>query len=127
MFYHHHSKKKSTAMTKRTKKKRLARIRRHVSSLPRISSYDTTTNVEDGSKCSEYICKFIHIFSNFCYLCSLPVLMMEINNFKMVPILGFGLFLFKILVLDLFLFIMGKIKYWPNTVSRRNQYRCECQ
>ena len=111
-----------TAMTKETKKKRLARIRRHTSSLPKISSYDTTSNVEDGSKYGEYICKFIHVLSTLCYLCSLFVLMMEINNFP-VPILGFGLLLFKILVLDLFLSIMGKSRYWPKTVSRRNQHR----
>jgi hypothetical protein len=62
-----------TAMTKETKKKRLARIRRHTSSLPKISSYDTTSNVEDGSKYGEYICKFIHVLSTLCYLCSLSI------------------------------------------------------
>ena len=113
-------------MTKKTKKKRLARIRRHTSSLPKISSYDTTSNVEDGSKYGEYICKFIHVLSTLCYLCSLFVLMMEINNFP-VPILGFGLLLFKILVLDLFLSIMGKSRYWPKTVSRRNQHKYQYQ
>jgi hypothetical protein len=116
-------------MTKETKKHRSKRIRRHnISSPPRISSYDdTTTNVEDGSKYSECICKFIHILSNLCYLCSLSVVMMEINNYKKAPILGFGLFLFKMLVLDLYLFIMGKILYWPTVVSQRNQYQYQYQ
>jgi hypothetical protein len=98
-----------TAMTKETKKKRLAHIRRHTSSLPKISSYDTTFNVEDGSKYGEYSCKFIHVLSTLCYLCSLFVLMMEISNFP-VPILGFGLLLIKILVLDLFFVHHGKVQ-----------------
>jgi hypothetical protein len=113
-----------TAMTKERKKKRSKRIRRHVISLPshanRFDNDDTITNVENGSaKCNDYICKFVHLLSTLCYFCSLPIVMMEIYNFRIAPILGFGLFLFKILVFDLFLFIMGNIRYWPKTVSRK--------
>jgi hypothetical protein len=112
-------------MTKERKQKRLRRLRSHFS-LPPIMILteancidDTTTNVEGGggSKCKDFICKFIHILSTFCYFCAPPILMMEIYNLKSAPILGFGLFLFKIFVLDLFLFNMGKIRDWPKTVS----------
>jgi hypothetical protein len=36
-----------------------------------------------------------------------------------VSAVAFGLFLLKILVLDIFLFKMGKIRNWPNKVSQK--------
>jgi hypothetical protein len=128
-------------MTKEKKKKRSRRSRSYNMSLPPIMipsdanridiDDDDTTNVEGGgSKCKEYICEFIYILSTFCYLCSPPIVMLEIYNLKIAPILGFGLFLIKIFVLDLILFHMGKIQYWPITVSTTNDsfgdYYFEC-
>jgi hypothetical protein len=55
------------------------------------------------------------------YYCSPIVIIIAVYDFKIASIVGFGLFLFKVLVLDLFLFKMGKIRNWPEKVSKRNQ------
>lgn len=127
-------------MPKDRKKKRSGRSSRNHNSLPPsqmiipssdytvncfddFDSDDHTTNkvIIEGSGCREYICKFIRILSTLCYLCSSFIVMLEIYGLKIAPILGFGLFLFKIFVLDLILFKMGRKKIqedWPRTVSR---------
>jgi len=127
-------------MPKDKKKKRSGRSSRNHNSLPPsqliIPSSDYSANcsddfdfddyitnnniiVEGGSGgCKEYICKFIHILSILCYFCSPFIVMLEIYGLKIAPILGFGLFLFKIFVLDLILFNMGRKKNqedWPKT------------
>jgi hypothetical protein len=91
-------------------------------------------NVDDGSSGTpaisisssnneyiEYICKCIDLLSTVMYYCSPIVIIIAVYDFKIASIVGFGLFLFKVLVLDLFLFKMGKIRNWPEKVSKRNQ------
>jgi hypothetical protein len=39
----------------------------------------------------------------------------------------FGLFLLKILVLNIVLYKMGKIQNWPKKVSRKKTMLCQCK
>ena len=110
--------------------------------LPRISSYytnrtvDTRTiagdininiNSNNSSKWIEHVCKFINLLSTVLYSCYPFVIMIACSLFlfsiwyhhiSTASAVGVGLFLLKIIVLDLFLFKMGKIQNWPNKVSQ---------
>jgi hypothetical protein len=48
-------------------------------------------------------------------------MMAILYNSVIVSAVAFGLFLLKIILLDLFLFKMGKIQNWPKKVSKINQ------
>jgi len=114
-----------------TKQLREKLIPRRTSLLPRISSsYDENhievvdtangNNRKNSIKLIECICKFIHILSTiiqFSY--PLVIIMMALMSYDSISVtaVAFGLLLLKILVLDLFLFKMGKIQNWPNKVS----------
>jgi hypothetical protein len=81
-----------------------------------------TTTISGGSnnKWNEFICKFIRLLSTIIQYPLVIIIMMAIFYDKIiVSAVGSGLFLLKILVLDLFLFKMGKIQNWPNKVSKK--------
>ena len=89
---------------------------------PRISSGPIAggNNCSNNNKWNKYICKFIHDLSTIIQFCSPLLIMMAIlYDSIIVPAVAFGLFLLKILVLDIFLFKMGKIRNWPNKVSQK--------
>ena len=117
-----------------TKQLREKLIPRRTSLLPRISSsYDENhievvdtangNNRKNSIKLIECICKFIHILSTiiqFSY--PLVIIMMALMSYDSISVtaVAFGLCLLKILVLDLYLFKMGKIQNWPNKVSKKS-------
>ena len=115
-----------------TKQLREKLIPRRTSLLPRISSsYDENhievvdtangNNRKNNIKWIEYICKFIHVLSTIIQFCSPVVITVAslLYDSMIVTAVAFGLLLLKILVLDLFLFKMGKIQNWPNKVSKK--------
>jgi hypothetical protein len=87
-----------------------------------VSSGTTAASSGSSNICIEYICNFIHLLSNVIFYCSPLITIMSVYyNFKIASFVGFGLFVFKVLVLDLFLFKMGKIQNWPKKVSEKNK------
>jgi hypothetical protein len=107
-------------------------IPRRISLPKRISSYngnhiavvDTASgnNSNNNDKWTECICKFIHVLSTIIHqFCSPVVITVALLSYDsmIVTAVAFGLLLLKILVLDLFLFKMGKIQNWPNKVSKK--------
>jgi ABC-type multidrug transport system fused ATPase/permease subunit len=116
-----------------TKQLREKLIPRRTSLLPRISSsYDGNhievvdtangNNRKNNIKWIEYICKFIHVLSTIIQFCSPVVIIVALLSYDSVIVIAvaFGLCLLKILVLDLYLFKMGKIQNWPNKVSKKS-------
>jgi hypothetical protein len=78
-------------------------------------------NSNNNNKWIECICKFIHVLSTIIQFCSPVVIIVALLYDSMiVTAVTFGLYLLKILVLDLFLFKMGKIQNWPNKVSKKS-------
>jgi ABC-type multidrug transport system fused ATPase/permease subunit len=116
-----------------TKQLREKLIPRRTSLLPRISSsYDENhievvdtangNNRKNSIKLIECICKFIHILSTiilFSYPLVIIIAASLLYDSMIVIAVAFGLVLFKILVLDFYLFKMGKIQNWPNKVSKK--------
>jgi hypothetical protein len=102
-------------------------IPRRISLPKRISSYngnhiavvDTASgnNSNNNDKWTECICKFIHVLSTIIPVV-ITVALLSYDS-MIVTAVAFGLMLLKILVLDLFLFKMGKIQNWPNKVSKK--------
>jgi hypothetical protein len=81
----------------------------------------TTSGNSSSNKWNEYICKFVQLLSTIIHFCSplvLDLMMAILYDPIIVSAVGSGLFLFKILLLDLFLFKIGKIQNWPNKVSK---------
>jgi hypothetical protein len=120
-----------------TKQLREKLIPRRTSLLPRISSSYDGNHIEvvdtangnnrknNNDKWIEYMCKFIHILSTIIQVCSPVVIIVALLYDSMiVTAVEFGLLLLKILVLDLFLFKMGKIQNWPNKVSKKKNQCC---
>jgi ABC-type multidrug transport system fused ATPase/permease subunit len=108
-------------------------IRSRTSLPPRISSsYDgnhievdtaSGNNSNNNNKWIECICKFIHVLSTiiqFCYPLVIIIAASLLYDSMIVIAVAFGLVLFKILVLDFYLFKMGKIQNWPNKVSKKS-------
>jgi hypothetical protein len=107
-------------------------IPRRISLPKRISSYngnhiavvDTASgnNSNNNDKWIECMCKFIHILSTIIQFCSPVVIIVALLSYDSVIVIAvaFGLCLLKILVLDLYLFKMGKIQNWPNKVSKKS-------
>jgi hypothetical protein len=110
-----------------TKQLREKLIPSRISSPPRISSsYDgnhievdtaSGNNSNNNDKWTECICKFIHVLSTIIPVV-ITVALLSYDS-MIVTAVAFGLMLLKILVLDLFLFKMGKIQNWPNKVSKK--------
>jgi hypothetical protein len=79
-------------------------------------------NSNNNDKWIECMWKFIHILSTIIHFCSPVVIIVALLSYDSVIVIAvaFGLCLLKILVLDLYLFKMGKIQNWPNKVSKKS-------
>jgi hypothetical protein len=86
------------------------------------NSSNNNNNSSDTNKWIEFICKFIHVLSTiikFCFPLIITIAILSYDSYVICAIVGFGLVISKILVLDLFLYKMGKIQNWPNKVSQK--------
>jgi hypothetical protein len=86
------------------------------------SSGGTTRTARGSNKWNQLKYKIIHLLLIIIYYCSPLVMMIAIstNDCKIASIIvGLGVFLSKIFVLDLFLYKMGNTQNWPKKVSEK--------
>jgi hypothetical protein len=86
------------------------------------NSSNNNNNSSDTNKWIGFICKFIYVLSTiikFCFPLIITIAILSYDSYVIGAIVGFGLVISKILVLDLFLYKMGKIQNWPNKVSQK--------